>query len=55
MNNRSSGILLHPTSLPGGHCIGDLGTAVYQFVDLLDCLSIPELIKTTRHLAGFAN
>ena len=37
MNNRSSGILLHPTSLPGGHCIGDLGTAVYQFADLLDC------------------
>ncbi len=38
LNYRSSGILLlHPTSLTGGHCIGNLGTAVYQFVDSLDC------------------
>ncbi len=33
--SRSSGILLHPTSLPGRHGIGDLGTAAYQFVDFL--------------------
>jgi 4-alpha-glucanotransferase len=32
---RSSGILLHPTSLPGRYGIGDLGTAAYQFVDFL--------------------
>ncbi|MCB9078121.1 MAG: 4-alpha-glucanotransferase [Anaerolineaceae bacterium] len=32
---RSSGILLHPTSLPGPHGIGDLGDAAYQFVDYL--------------------
>lgn len=32
---RSSGILLHPTSLPGGHGIGDLGPAAYLFVDFL--------------------
>jgi 4-alpha-glucanotransferase len=32
---RSSGILLHPTSLPGRHGIGDLGTAAYQFIDFL--------------------
>jgi 4-alpha-glucanotransferase len=32
---RSSGILLHPTSLPGGAGIGDLGPAAYSFVDFL--------------------
>jgi len=32
---RSSGILLHPTSLPSDFGIGDLGAAAYQFVDLL--------------------
>ena len=32
---RQSGILLHPTSLPSHWGIGDLGPAVYQFVDTL--------------------
>ena len=32
---RVSGILLHPTSLPGRHGIGDLGPAAYHFVDFL--------------------
>jgi 4-alpha-glucanotransferase len=32
---RSSGVLLHPTSLPGGFGIGDLGPAAYEFIDLL--------------------
>lgn len=32
---RSSGILLHPTSLPGRFGIGDLGREAYQFVDYL--------------------
>ncbi len=32
---RSSGILLHPTSLPGPHGIGDLGPEAYRFVDWL--------------------
>jgi 4-alpha-glucanotransferase len=31
---RASGILLHPTSLPGGP-IGDLGPAAYRFIDWL--------------------
>ena len=33
--SRASGLLLHPTSLPGGHGIGDLGEAAYHFVDFL--------------------
>ncbi len=32
---RSSGILLHPTSLPGRYGIGDLGAGAYRFVDWL--------------------
>lgn len=32
---RSSGILLHPTSLPGPYGIGDLGPSAYKFVDFL--------------------
>jgi 4-alpha-glucanotransferase len=33
---RASGILLHPTSLPGRFGVGDLGPAAYRFVDLLE-------------------
>ncbi len=33
---RSSGILLHPTSLPGRYGIGDLGAGAYSFVDWLE-------------------
>jgi len=32
---RASGILLHPTSLPGPHGVGDLGPEAYRFVDFL--------------------
>jgi 4-alpha-glucanotransferase len=32
---RSSGVLLHPTSLPGGVGIGDLGPSCFEFIDLL--------------------
>ena len=32
---RSSGILLHPTSLPGGYGIGDLGPSALEFIDRL--------------------
>ena len=32
---RSSGILLHPTSLPGKFGIGDLGDSAFAFVDFL--------------------
>ncbi len=32
---RASGILLHPTSLPGAFGIGDLGPEAYKFVDFL--------------------
>lgn len=35
ITERTSGILLHPTSFPGPFGIGDLGRAAYQFVDWL--------------------
>lgn len=34
--NRASGILLHPTSLPGPDGIGDLGPEAYRFIDILN-------------------
>ncbi|MGZ3183302.1 MAG: 4-alpha-glucanotransferase [Telluria sp.] len=33
MLKRASGIVLHPTSLPGRYGIGDLGSAAYRFLD----------------------
>jgi 4-alpha-glucanotransferase len=35
LNERASGILLHPTSFPSHGGIGDLGPAAYEFVDWL--------------------
>src|SRR5262245_2079879 len=32
---RTSGVLLHPTSLPSRGGIGDLGPAAYRFIDFL--------------------
>jgi 4-alpha-glucanotransferase len=34
-SKRASGILAHPTSIPGPHGIGDLGPDAYRFVDFL--------------------
>jgi 4-alpha-glucanotransferase len=33
---RTSGILLHPTSLPGRYGVGDLGAQAYRFIDFLE-------------------
>lgn len=35
LNERASGILLHPTSLPSNGGIGDFGPAAYEFMDWL--------------------
>ncbi len=32
---RQSGILLHPTSLPGGHGVGDFGPEAFRFIEFL--------------------
>ena len=36
LTQRRSGILLHPTSLPGKQSIGSLGQEAYEFVDFLE-------------------
>ncbi len=33
--DRAAGLLLHPTSFPGGHGVGDLGAEAYRWVDFL--------------------
>mgnify|MGYP001185810822 FL=1 len=35
MTQRLSGILMHPTALPGQHGIGDIGAEAYNFIDNL--------------------
>ena len=35
IQQRRAGILLHPTSLPGGHGNGDIGPEAFHFVDFL--------------------
>jgi 4-alpha-glucanotransferase len=35
IGGRTGGIILHPTSLPGRHGIGDLGSEAHRFVDFL--------------------
>jgi len=35
LSERAAGVLLHPTSLPGPHGIGDLGPEAYRWVDFL--------------------
>ena len=49
LHKRSAGVLLHTTSLPGPHGIGDLGPAAFQFVDWLVSAgqSIWQLLPTT--------
>lgn len=36
LQTRCSGVLMHPTSLPGKYGIGDLGQEAYRFVDFLE-------------------
>lgn len=33
---RRAGVILHPTSLPGPHGIGELGNEAFKFIDWLD-------------------
>jgi len=36
--NRSSGLFLHPTSLPSGYGVGDLGDAAFRWIDMLSTM-----------------
>ncbi len=43
---RLAGVILHPTSLPGGHGVGDLGQAARAFADFLEksCIGIWQVL-----------
>jgi len=49
LNQRSSGVLVHITSLPGPHGMGDFGPDAFRFVDWLQAAgqSIWQLLPTT--------
>ena len=39
--NKKSGILLHPTALPGNYGIGEIGPEAYNFIDhLVDIITV---------------
>ena len=50
---RSSGLLLHPTSLPGPYGIGDIGPQAHRWVDFLaDSGSVEGAIKAFVDAVG---
>src|SRR5512146_2870127 len=55
MNERASGILLHPTSLPSHGGIGDLGPAAYEFIDFLAAAQQGLWQVLPLHPAGLGN
>src|SRR5215470_4202230 len=52
---RSSGILLHITSLPGQHGIGDLGPCAYEFADFLAAAGQSLWQVLPLHPTGYAD
>ena len=42
LDRRASGVLLHPTSLPGPYGIGDLGAEAHAFIDTLAGQDLPK-------------
>ena len=57
LTKRTSGILLHFTSLPGAHGIGDLGPGAYRFIDFLSAAgqSCWQFLPTGRTSTAFDN
>ncbi len=54
-DRRASGILLHPTSLPGTHGIGDIGKPALEFVDFLSTSGQKLWQILPLHPAGYGN
>jgi 4-alpha-glucanotransferase len=54
-DRRYSGILLHPTSLPSSHGIGDLGQEAYAFVDYLQLAKVTLWQVLPLGPTGFGN
>ena len=46
--NKSSGLILHPTSLPSSYGIGDLGKESYEFICLLYTSPSPRDVEESR-------
>jgi len=51
---RSSGILLHPTSLPGPHPVGDLGPGAYAWIDWMEDAAVTWWQMLPINPPGFA-
>lgn len=55
MKRRSSGILMHISSLPGPYGIGDFGKGAYDFVDFLECASQKKWQILPLGITGFGD
>ena len=55
ITKRATGILLHPTSLPGPHGIGDLGVEAYRFIDFLNAAEVGLWQMLPLGPTGFGN
>ncbi len=55
MKKRSSGILLHISSLPGPYGIGDFGKGAYDFVDFLDRAGVKNWQILPLGITGFGD
>lgn len=55
LSNRASGVLLHPTSLPGKYGIGDIGPAAHKFIEFLSSSSQSWWQMLPVGPAGFAD
>ncbi|MBI4083078.1 MAG: 4-alpha-glucanotransferase [Candidatus Lambdaproteobacteria bacterium] len=55
LDERTAGLLLHPTSLPGPHGTGDLGREAYRFADFLAAAGLRWWQMLPVHPPGAAN
>ena len=61
LKNRASGVHLHPSSLPGGYGIGNLGRFAYEWIDFYlrlvlgtgRCVQLVRLDMETLHTKYF--
>ena len=54
LNQRASGVVLHITSLPGPHGIGDFGPAATHFVDWLQAAVCALLARASSSSSSMA-
>ena len=52
LSRRRAGLLLHPTSLPGGYGNGDLGPDAYRFIEFMAACGLVLKVASKLGLIG---